>query len=185
MKDDDLPAPLVPADCDVSNSPFLLIDRHRELNWRPLTRGSAEGFVAAHTLRLRSIDQFPSGTLPDDDIDLARLADRGRDVEGWCAIKADALHGWIKCSDGRLHHPDVAEGVKNIWQARVAAARKGRAGAKKRWGRANSTAIANPMPGDSTAIANPMPGDSTAIADPMPGDSTAIADPMPGDSHYS
>ena len=159
-------APMVPADCDVSGSPFTLVVRHTELNSRILNRCSAEGFRTWHVLRLKSIDQRPSGTLPVDDIDLARLADFGRDVDAWMKIKTEALDGWVLCTDSRLHHPDVALAVNNILGARKTAAEKGRAGAKKRWGQRG--AIAGPMPADSTAIAGPMPAHKpngcTAIA---------------------
>lgn len=163
---DDLPPPLVPADCDVSGSPFMLIVRARELNSPAMTRGSAEGYRDHMILRLRSVDQFPSGSLPDDDIDLARLADYGRDVEAWRSVKSDALHGWIKCSDGRLYHPDVAEGVNNIWNARATAAEKGRKGARKRWGsNANSQRVTELKPGHSPAMPKPMPADSNGDGD--------------------
>jgi len=41
-----------------------------------------------------SFKQDPAGTLPDDDVQLAQIARFGRDIEGWRAARAGALHGW-------------------------------------------------------------------------------------------
>lgn len=38
--------------------------------------------------------QDPGGTLPDDDVELCRLAELGRDIGRWRGLRAGALDGW-------------------------------------------------------------------------------------------
>jgi hypothetical protein len=75
----------------------------------------ADGFTAV-LLWAASFDQNPAGTLPDDDVALARLAGFGADVAGWQAHRAFALWGWSTVHvEGdererpRLGHPLIAE----------------------------------------------------------------------------
>lgn len=63
--------------------------------------------------------QQPAGSLPDDDVALCRFADLGRDIKAWRAVKARALHGFLKCSDGRLYHPLLCREVLIAWDRRV------------------------------------------------------------------
>lgn len=56
--------------------------------------------------------QVPAASLPDDDIELASLAGYGRmafSVKEWKKVRAEALTGFVKCSDGRLYHMVIAE----------------------------------------------------------------------------
>ncbi|WP_161539947.1 DUF1376 domain-containing protein [Glaciimonas sp. PCH181] len=105
----ELPAPLSPADCDLRDFPFLPVDISRLFNSEFHARSNDTEWRAGVTLWLKSFHQVPAGSIPDDDIQLARLAELGRDTKTWKKIKASALHGWIKCADGRLYHPVVAE----------------------------------------------------------------------------
>ncbi|MGI3901254.1 MAG: hypothetical protein ACRYGP_13780 [Janthinobacterium lividum] len=75
--------------------------------------------LAGINLHARAIHQVPAGSLPSSDALLARLADFGRDVDGWREVKAKALEGWVLCSDGRLYHPDVARNALHIWIGRM------------------------------------------------------------------
>ncbi|TQS73306.1 DUF1376 domain-containing protein [Rhodobacteraceae bacterium] len=67
-----------------------------------------------------SLKQNPAGTLPDDDVELARLAGYGPDLAGWRAARDGALYGWRPCEidgerfgsggdDCRLGHPVIAD----------------------------------------------------------------------------
>lgn len=64
-----------------------------------------------------SYRQNPAGTLPDDDVQLARLAGYGTDVEGWQEARRDgALNGWeavsvedYEGSEAFLGHRIIAE----------------------------------------------------------------------------
>ena len=82
-------------------------------------RVSDAGWRAGVTLWLKSWDKVPAGTLPDDEVDLCRLAELGRDIKEWRKVAKEALHGWFKCSDERLHHRTVAEGVLEAWQRKT------------------------------------------------------------------
>jgi hypothetical protein len=64
--------------------------------------------------------QTPAASLPDDDAVLARLLGYGRDIKGWTKLRATgALRGFIKCSDGRLYHPVVAEKAIEAWERKL------------------------------------------------------------------
>ena len=164
MSDDALPDPLVPPEVDLRDFPFTPLYRARLFGSSFHARTSDAEWRAGVTLWLKSWDQVPAGTLPDDDIDLCRLSELGRNLKTWRKVKDGALHGWVKTSDGRLHHGVVAEGVLAAWGRRSKASVKGKAGASKRWGTGNARAIDDQMPApsnlDSTGIAQAMPGDS-------------------------
>lgn len=113
------PAPLVPADVDLRDFPHTPMFRSRLFGSSFHARVSDAGWRAGVTLWLKSWDQVPAGTLPDDDIDLCRLAELGRDLKSWRKVKPEALWGWMKCSDDRLHHHVVAEGVMNAWTGKL------------------------------------------------------------------
>ena len=106
---DDLPDPLVPSAVDLKNFPFTPMYRSRLFGSSFHARANDAEWRAGVTLWLKSQDQVPAGSLPNDDIDLCRLAELGRDVKAWRKVKDMALHGWALCSDGRLYHPIMAE----------------------------------------------------------------------------
>lgn len=127
-----LPDPLVPADVDLKDFPYTPLFRARLFGSTFHARASDAEWRAGLTLWLRSWDQVPAGTLPLDDIDLCRLAELGRDLRTWQKVKAWALHGWIECSDGRLHHKVVAEGINEAWDAKQAQRRRTEAARRAR-----------------------------------------------------
>jgi hypothetical protein len=55
---------------------------------------------------------------PDDDIQLASMAGFGRDVDSWLAVREPVMQGWILCSDGRWHHPELAAWAMQSWDAK-------------------------------------------------------------------
>ena len=55
--------------------------------------GRADAFTGI-VLWMESFRQDPAGSLPDDDVELARLAGFGRDVAAWRAARDGALYGW-------------------------------------------------------------------------------------------
>ena len=111
-----LPDPPVPAEADLRAFPFTPIYRSRLFGSSFHARASDSEWRAAVTLWLRSWDQVPAGSLPDDDIELCRLAELGRDLRSWRKLRQGALRGWFRCGDGRLYHEVVAEGVLEAWQ---------------------------------------------------------------------
>lgn len=106
----DLPPPLTPPDCDLRNFPSMLLDVVRLRDSEMAAVPDAEGFRAAVMLWCAAWHQIPAASLPDDDSTLCRFAGYGRDIRTWKRAKtAGAMRGWVKCSDGRLYHPVVAE----------------------------------------------------------------------------
>ena len=63
--------------------------------------------------------QLPAASLPDDDRVLANLAGYGRVVKEWQRVREGALRGWVKCDDGRLYHPVVAEKARESWRGKL------------------------------------------------------------------
>lgn len=114
----ELPDPLSPSDCDLRDFPFLPLDIQRLFNSEFHALADDAAWRAGLTLWLKSFHQVPSGSIPDDDISLTRLAELGRDVKTWKKIRDMALRGWIKCNDGRLYHPVVAEKAAEAWKGK-------------------------------------------------------------------
>jgi hypothetical protein len=104
-----LPAPLVPADVDLRDFTFMPLDVVRLRDSKISAMVSGDEFRAAVLLWCASWHQKPASSLADDDVELAQLAGYGRVVGEWQKVRSGALHGWIKCNDGRLYHPVVAE----------------------------------------------------------------------------
>lgn len=109
----DLPIPPVPADADLRDFPFTPIFRARLFGSSFHARSSDAEWRVGVTLWLKSWDQVPAGSLPDDDIELCRLAELGRDLKSWEKVRAGAMRGWYPCSDGLLYHAVVADGVND------------------------------------------------------------------------
>ena len=114
-----LPPPLTPADSNLRDFAFMPLDvaRLRDSDLAAKTKG--DEFRCAVLLWCAAWHQTPAGSLPDDDQTLAGFAGYGRVVREWKKVKAGAMRGWIKCSDGRFYHPVVAEKVNEAWAGRV------------------------------------------------------------------
>lgn len=148
--------PLTPADCDLRGLPFLPLDVVRLLDSDLFALSTGDEFKAAVALWCRSWNQVPAASLPDDDRILAHLSGAGA---RWKKVRAMALRGWIKCNDGRLYHPVVAEKAREAWEHRQSQ----RARAAKRWqrddavsGNASAPPTAAPV-ADATAHAAAYP----------------------------
>ncbi|MCA8018097.1 DUF1376 domain-containing protein [Burkholderia metallica] len=114
----DLPNPLTPADCDLRDFPFMPLDVQRLCDSDLAALESPEACWAALLLWSKSWHQVPAASLPDDDRVLAKFTGYQRAPAAWQAIREGALRGWIKCSDGRLYHPVVAEKANEGWFAK-------------------------------------------------------------------
>lgn len=112
------PDPFVLPCADLRDFPHTPIFRSRLFGSSFHARATDAEWRAGVTLWLKSWDQVPAGSLPNDDIELCRLAELARDVKSWKKIKDGAMRGWILCSDGRLYHPVVAEGVNTAIEAK-------------------------------------------------------------------
>jgi hypothetical protein len=111
----DLPIPLVPSSVDLRVFRRMPLDvvRLRDAETSVITKG--DEFRCAVLLWCASWHQIPASSLPDDDRVLADLAGFGRVVKEWRRVRAGALRGFVKCSDGRLYHRVVAEMAIEAW----------------------------------------------------------------------
>lgn len=111
------PDPLVGPEVDLKNFPYTPLFRARLFGSSFHAVASDAEWRAGVTLWLKSWDQVPAGSLPADPVQLCRLAELGRDMKTWRKVSLIALHGWKQCSDGRLYHAVVAEGVEKAWNS--------------------------------------------------------------------
>src|SRR5215207_6386344 len=126
-------ATLTSSDCDLRDFAFMPLDIVRLFGSEFHAMANDGEWRAGVTLWLKSYQQVSAGSLPNDDIALARLAEFGRDLRSWKKVKTGAMRGWRLCSDGRLYHPVVAEKVKEAWRRKFAMRERGRLGNEKRW----------------------------------------------------
>ena len=113
------PAPMVPAEVDLSDFKFMPLEvarLRRSKAWLICKRRPELAFYMLN-LWAASWHERPAGSLEDDDDVLADAA--MCPPERWAEVKADALRGWVKCSDGRLYHPVVAEKVAESWHGKL------------------------------------------------------------------
>jgi hypothetical protein len=101
-------APLVPPNADLGHFPWFPILRTRLFNSTFNAKATDTEWRAGVTLWIKSYDQLPSGSLPNDDTELWRLAEVKGNLRTWRRIKPMALHGWILCDDDRLYHPLIS-----------------------------------------------------------------------------
>jgi hypothetical protein len=113
------PAPLTPADCNLQDFPFMPLDVARLRDSDMAAYVSPEACWAAVLLWSAAWHQVPAASLPDDDRFLAKAAGYGRVVKEWLNVREGALHGWVKCADGRLYHPVVAEKANESWHKKL------------------------------------------------------------------
>lgn len=126
--------PLVPPFVDLRTFDEMPLNVVRLLNADILFETTGDEFKAAVLLWSRAWHQVPAGSLPDDDAKLAYMAGLGRDLKAWKKVKAGALRGFFRCSDGRLYHEVICETALKSWAKKAA----GKEGAEARWNRANS-----------------------------------------------
>jgi len=183
------PKPPVPTGLDLHDFSFVPIFRAQLFRSTFHARATDAEWRAGVTLWLKSWDQIPAGSLPDDDIELCRLAEFGRNIRGWKKVRGMALRGWYICDDLRLYHRVVSDGVMAAYMRRRAASDKGKVGASKRWaviegGLGNGSGmpqpLQQPLPIDGTSTAQAMPGDSNLTLDIREGDSTPLPPPKGG-----
>ena len=116
-----LPAPLTPADCDLRGFGYLPTFGQRLYGSRfySLALRNPRAGLAGMKLWWEAWTQCPAASLPNDDFDLARMADFGGDLKGWRAVREIALHGFTMCSDGRLYHPFLASEAVKSYEIRL------------------------------------------------------------------
>jgi hypothetical protein len=128
-----MPEPLTTPACDLRSFPFMPLDTHRLLKsetWMEAADNPKLGH-ALICLWCEAWHQVPAGSLPDKHGILARLAMCTPDE--WEHLRTRALQGWVRCSDGRLYHPVVAEKALEAMLEKLSHRRLSAAGNKKRW----------------------------------------------------
>lgn len=148
------PDPLVPADVDLRGLEYMPYygDRLRESGLN--ARATDAEYRAAHNLWWSAWKQVPAASLPNDDVELCKLADLHRDLKAWHTVKNGAMRGFVLCSDGRWYHRQLAEFALNAWAIRLNASARGANGAAKRWGKhKQEKPIAQAPPNDSASNA--------------------------------
>ena len=111
--------PLTPPDCDLRDFSFMPLDVVRLRDSDMALTQTPEACWAAVLLWCASWHQIPAASLPDDDRILSNLAGYGRVVKEWAKVKTGAMHGWVKCDDGRLYHKVVAEKAVEAWDSKL------------------------------------------------------------------
>lgn len=145
----------VPPGCDLRGLPWMPIDTTRLLDSDLFALATGEEFKAAVALWCKAWQQVPASSLPDDDRILAKLSGAGA---RWKKVKEQALRGFVKCTDGRLYHPVIAEKALEAWGHR----QKQRDRAAKRWhpsgnATAHATAMLGTGKGQGHEQKNPAP----------------------------
>lgn len=118
--ENELPEPPVAADIDLRDFAFLPVDVVRLRDSDLAATASGDGFRAAVLGWAAAWHQVPAGSLPGDDRKIAHLLGFGRDVASFRAVRDEAMHGWVLCSDGRWYHPTVCEKAREAWEKKTA-----------------------------------------------------------------
>lgn len=129
------PAPLTPSDCDLRDFQFMPVDIVRLFASEFHALASDAEWRAGVTLWLKSFHQVPAGSMPDDDVQLCRAAELGRDLKAWRKVKERAMHGWVLCDDGRWYHPTVCEKANEAWARKQFQRERSRKANEARWAR--------------------------------------------------
>jgi hypothetical protein len=168
-------APIVPAEVDLRGMPFMPLDTVRLADSDLFALSTGDEFKAAVMLWCKSWHQVPAASLPDDDRILAHLSSS---YARWPAVRELALRGWVKCDDGRLYHPVIAEKALEAWVHRKAQ----RAKAARRWGHGPELPGITPgIPaGDAAASESESPGNAAARQSASRGSPAADAAAMQG-----
>ncbi len=112
--------PMTPADSDLRGMDWMPLFGSRLFTSKFAAHAADAVFRAALRLWWAAWLQVPSASLPDDDAELCELAGLGRDRKQWAKMRAaDALHGFVKCADGRLYHPVLAPQAIVAWERRI------------------------------------------------------------------
>ena len=166
--------PLTRNDCDLRDFPFMPLDVVRLRDSDIAALSSGEEFRAAVLLWCASWHQVPAASLPDDDVVLAQLSGFGRVVKEWKKVRNGALRGWIKCADGRLYHPIIAEKANDAWVAKLTQRWKTECARIKKHNQRYGTDM--PFPSLDSFLSPPCPSGQTPN---VPRDKDRLSPPCP------
>lgn len=175
----ELQEPLTPTDCDLQDFAFMPLDVGRLRDSDLAADETPEACWAAVLLWAASWHQVPAASIPDSDVWIAKqagYAQRGKIDRGWAQVRAGALRGWVKCVDGRLYHPVVAEKAREAWQAKLAQRWRSECARIKKHNQRNETSV--PIPDFDTWTAQGRP---TGHPLPVPRDNKQSPETVTGD----
>lgn len=109
-----LPAPPVPADCNLRHFDYFPFFGIKWLDSARRMRCPPGGLEALMALMTEAWRQVPASSLPADELVLMGLS--RCDKATWSKVKSWVLAEWVKHSDGRLYHPDMAERAAEAWK---------------------------------------------------------------------
>lgn len=118
----ELPPPMTPADCNLQDFKFMPLDVSRLRGSELASDETPEACWAAVLLWCASWHEIPAASIPDNRQWQAKACGyvaRGKVAREWADVEAGALRNWIKCSDGRLYHPVVAEKAIDAWNSKL------------------------------------------------------------------
>jgi Protein of unknown function (DUF1376) len=127
--------PLTPDGCDLTNFLRMPLVVGRLLSSETWIEAGADprlGHVLV-CLWCEAWRQVPAASLPDSDATLQRMS-MCPSAKEWKRVRERVLAGWVRCSDGRLYHPVVAEMALECWLEKLAQRRSSAAGNAKRHG---------------------------------------------------
>ena len=112
-------SPMTPPECDLRGYEWMPLFGARLFASNFEAHASDLAFRVAIKLYWECWQQVPAASLPNDDVQLCRLAGLGRDIKTWRKLRADGvLHGFRLCSDDRLYHPMLADEAIKAWECR-------------------------------------------------------------------
>ncbi len=112
-------APLVPPHVNLRGFKYMPLDVVRLRDSDFAAHADGEAFRCAVLLWCAAWHQVPAGSLPDDDKVLAGFVGMSRSPRLWKKTRGEVLKNFVKCSDGRFHHPVIAEKALEAWQAHL------------------------------------------------------------------
>jgi uncharacterized protein YdaU (DUF1376 family) len=120
----ELPAPLVPVEVDLRDFAFMPLEVSRLLRSRTWLKAKRQPEIGFYLVNLwaGAWHEVPAGSLPDDDDVLADLA--RCTATRWKKLRGEILAAWVRCADGRLYHPVVAEKARDAWAHKLAQRRR-------------------------------------------------------------
>ena len=122
MAKNTLPDPLVPADCDCTDLDGFMLNTERLMGSEFIAVAQHEEIAAALMLWCRAWKQRPAASLPDDEKVLAAFA--RMPIQRFRKLREAILHGFVKCSDGRIYHRVLAEEAIRAFEKKKAFRRK-------------------------------------------------------------
>lgn len=161
-------APLTPPECDLQDFPFMPLHVARLRDSDLAAEADPEACWYAVLLWSAAWHQIPAGSLPDNETVLARLCGLGRDLKTFRKHRADAMRGFVLCSDGRLYHPVVAEQACAAWESKLQLRWRTECARVKKANQRNNTDL--PLPTYEQFLAGQSTGQSGPRPEHVPGD---------------